>query len=86
LTGTGPSDSLTGVSISQFAEKVLNCHCEERFLRRGNLEVLDILDYEFASLRSQRQQKDFFSGLLDRDTVPLEKKSGYRYRRYPLTK
>jgi hypothetical protein len=55
-------------------------------LRRGNLEVLDILDYEFASLRSQRQQKDFFSGLLDRDTVPLEKKSGYRYRRYPLTK
>jgi len=34
-------------------------------LRRGNLEVLDILDDEFASLRSQRQQKDFFSGLLE---------------------
>jgi hypothetical protein len=34
-------------------------------LRRGNLDVLDILDYEFASLRSQRQQKDFFSGLLE---------------------
>ena len=31
---------------------------------RGNLEVLDILDYEFASLLSQRQQKDFFSRLL----------------------
>jgi len=35
-------------------------------LRRGNLDVLDILDYEFASLRTQRQQKDFFSGLLMR--------------------
>jgi hypothetical protein len=41
------------------------CQCEERFLRRGNLEVLDILDYEFASLRSQSQQKKTFSsGLL----------------------
>jgi 23S rRNA (cytidine1920-2'-O)/16S rRNA (cytidine1409-2'-O)-methyltransferase len=75
LTGTGPSDSLTGVSISQFAEKVLNCHCEERFLRRGNLEVLDILDYEFASLRSQRQQKDLFSGLLCNTNTPMPGKS-----------
>jgi hypothetical protein len=51
-------------AVSGFAGLTLACHCEERFLRRGNLEVLDILDYEFASLRSQRQQKDFFSGLL----------------------
>jgi len=47
-----------------FAEKVLIGHCEERFLRRGNLEALNNLNYEFASLRSQRQQKYFFSGLL----------------------
>ena len=33
-------------------------------MRRGNLVVLDTINYEFASLRSQRQQKDFFSGLL----------------------
>jgi hypothetical protein len=49
----------------QFAEKVPNCHCEERFSRRGNLEVIDFDRTEIASLRSQRRLKDFFSGLLD---------------------
>jgi len=44
-------------------------------LRRGNLEVLDILDYEFASLRSQRQQKDLFSGLLCNTNTPMPGKS-----------
>jgi len=39
----------------QVAEKVLNGRCEKRFLRRGNLEKIDILDCEFVSLRSQRQ-------------------------------
>jgi len=28
----------------QFAEKISNCHCEERLLRRGNLEVADSLE------------------------------------------
>ena len=28
-------------SCEQFVEKVLYCHCEERFLRRGNLTVID---------------------------------------------
>jgi hypothetical protein len=50
---------------SQVAEKLSECHCEERFLRRGNLEVIDILGTEIASLRSQRRPKDFFSSLLD---------------------
>ena len=44
-------------------------------MRRGNLEVLDILDYEFASLRSQRQQKDLFSGLLCNTNTPMPGKS-----------
>jgi hypothetical protein len=58
----------------QFAEEVPICHCEERFSRRGNLEVLDILNYEFASLRSQRQQKDFYRGLLVAEEVlPIKK-------------
>jgi len=49
----------------QFAEEVLNCHCEERFSRRGSLEV--VIDYqrtEIASLCSQKRQKDFFRDLL----------------------
>ena len=33
-------------------------------MRRGNLEVADFLRNKIASLRSQRQQKDFFSDLL----------------------
>jgi hypothetical protein len=24
------------------------CHCEERFMRRGNLELVDLLNYEIA--------------------------------------
>ncbi len=42
-------------------------------MRRGNLEVLDNLNYEFVSLRSQRQEKDFFSGLLMGSVKVLEK-------------
>jgi hypothetical protein len=34
-------------------------HCEERFLRRGNPELLDISNGEIASLRSQRRLKVF---------------------------
>jgi hypothetical protein len=41
----------------QVAEKLLKCHCEERFLRHGNLEVLDVMKHEIASLRSQRRLK-----------------------------
>jgi hypothetical protein len=48
----------------QVAEKLTKCHCEERFSRRGNLEVIDFFKTEIASLRSQRRQKDFFSELL----------------------
>ena len=33
-------------------------------MRRGNLELVVLLNYEIASLRSQRQLKDFFNGLL----------------------
>jgi len=31
----------SGIAIlhSEVAEKLSQCHCEERFLRRGNLEV-----------------------------------------------
>ncbi len=56
-----------GLSMVSYrvAEKLSNCHCEERFLRRGNLEVIDILRTEIASLRSQRRLKDFFSILLE---------------------
>jgi hypothetical protein len=50
-------------TIEQAEEEVRNRHCEERFLRRSNLVILEILNDEFASLRSQRQQQDFFSGL-----------------------
>jgi len=50
--------------FQQFAEKGQNSHCEERCSRRGNLEVIDCVRAEIASLRSQRQQKDFFSSLL----------------------
>jgi len=42
----------------------LRRHCEERFLRRGNLEVIDFCKTEIASLRSQRRQKYFFNSLL----------------------
>jgi hypothetical protein len=31
------------------AEKQTICHCEERFLRRGNLEVIDLIQTEIAS-------------------------------------
>jgi hypothetical protein len=47
--------------VQQFDEKVINGHCEELFLRRGNLAVIDFLKNEIVSLRSQRRQKDFFS-------------------------
>jgi hypothetical protein len=49
----------------QDAEKLSQCHCEERFLRRGNPDVIDIFKTEIASLRSQRQLMDFFSDLID---------------------
>jgi hypothetical protein len=39
--------------------------CEERFSRRGNLEVIDFVETEFASLRSHREQKDFSNDLLN---------------------
>jgi hypothetical protein len=50
--------------ISRVAEKLSKCHCEERFSRRGNLEVIDFVrteiaefipsnKNEIASLRSQ---------------------------------
>jgi hypothetical protein len=39
--------------------------CEEHFMRRGNLELVDLLNYEIASLRSQRRLKDFFNNLLN---------------------
>jgi hypothetical protein len=50
--------------IYQAAEKLSKCHCEERFLRRGNLEVTDLFKTEIASLRSQGRLKDFFGNLL----------------------
>jgi hypothetical protein len=50
------------ITFLQAAEKLQNRHCEERFLRRGNLEVIDFFKTEIASLRSQRRLKDFFSG------------------------
>src|SRR3972149_6145787 len=48
----------------QVAEKLSKCHCEERFSRRGNLEVIGFFKTEISSLCSQRRQKDFFSDLL----------------------
>ena len=49
-------------------------HCEERFVRRGNLKVVGLLSdqiagfirsakFEIASLRSQRRLKDLFSDI-----------------------
>jgi hypothetical protein len=46
------------------------CHCEERCLRRGNLEFANYFRTEIASLRSQRQQKDFFRDLLLIQSMP----------------
>jgi hypothetical protein len=43
----------------QAAEKLSRSHCEERFLRRGNLVVIDFVETEITSLRSQRRQKTF---------------------------
>jgi hypothetical protein len=40
------------------AEKLSLCHCEERFSRRGNLEVIDLIKSEIASLRSQTLLKN----------------------------
>jgi hypothetical protein len=60
----GTSCGLFQPAIQQFAEKLWNCHRGERFSRRGNLEVIDFVKTEIASLRSQRQRKDFFSDLL----------------------
>ncbi len=60
-------------------EKISKCHCEERFLRRGNLEVIDILRTEIASLRSQRRLKHFFSKLLRKKSIcecPHERNDG----------
>jgi len=51
----------------QVAEKLSKRHCEERFSRRGNLEVIAFFKTEIASLRSQRRQKDFFSDLLEEE-------------------
>jgi hypothetical protein len=39
------------------------CHCEERFLRRSNLSVIEMSNIGIASLRSQREQIDSFRGL-----------------------
>jgi len=47
------------------AEKPSRCHCEERFLRRSNLKLIDYMKSKIASLRSQRRQKDFFNSLLN---------------------
>jgi hypothetical protein len=46
------------------ADKPSKCHCEERFLRRGNLEFIEFFKTEIASPRSQRRLKDVFSDLL----------------------
>ncbi len=48
--------------IDGLAKRLPSRHCEEP--RRGNLEVIDILRTEIASLRSQRRLKGFFSILL----------------------
>jgi len=50
--------------FKQVVEKYRLRHCEERFLRRGNLELIELFNCEIASLRSQRQPKDFFNNLL----------------------
>jgi len=48
-----------GVRSAQAVEKLLLCHCEERFSRRGNLERIDLFNGEIALFRSQRRLKDF---------------------------
>ena len=60
----------------QFVETVLNRHCEECFLRRSNLSVIDLCSCETAefipgdtrrdcfAFASQRQLNNFFSNLL----------------------
>src|SRR3990172_1171792 len=53
-----------GRSSYQAVEKHHLRHCEERFLRRGNPELIDFYECEIASLRSQRRLKDFFNSLL----------------------
>jgi len=57
------------VKWKQAVEKLLLCHCEERFLRRGNLELIDFFNYEIASLRSQRRLKYFFNSLERREPL-----------------
>jgi len=40
--------SEVGAIIHQAAEKLLECHCEERYLRRGNLEAIDFIKPQIA--------------------------------------
>jgi len=42
----------TKIKLWQVVEKHLFRHCEERFSRRGNLELIDLFNYEIASLRT----------------------------------
>jgi len=35
------------------------------FSRRGNLELIELMNYEIASLRSQRQRKTYLNNLLE---------------------
>jgi len=59
-----PALTVSSPPFEQTAEKPSKCHCEERFLRRGNLEAIDFfkteiaefipsIKTEIASLRSQ---------------------------------
>lgn len=54
-----------GPSSLNVVEKHLTRHCEERFSRRGNLELIDLCNCEIASLRSQRRLKYFFNNMLE---------------------
>jgi len=40
-------------------KKVLNRHCEERFLRRGNLEVIDMLKLRLLRFARKDGKKTF---------------------------
>jgi len=61
LPRANPGDIRVGQE--QAVEKHQLRHCEERFSRRGNLELIDLIESEIASLRSQRQPEDFFNSL-----------------------